>query len=68
MDEKTSVGCFVMVVMGFFSLMASVAVGLYVGAWAGFATMAALLFLLFAKTLHNYRKKYGKDKDSNGWK
>lgn len=68
MDEKTTVGCFVMVVMGFFSLMASVAVGLYVGAWAGFATMAALLFLLFARVLRNYRKKYGKDRDSNGWK
>ena len=57
-----------MAVMGFFSLMASVAVGLYIGAWAGFATMAALLFLMFVRVLHNYRKKYGKGSDSNGWK
>ena len=45
MEDKEAEGCFLMCVLVSFVVAASLAVGLYVGAWAGFAVLAAALLV-----------------------
>lgn len=51
MGDREAKGCFLMCVLVAFVAAASVAVGLYVGAWAGFATLAAALLVYFVATV-----------------
>lgn len=60
MDEQKSsavvlAGCLV-VVFGFFSIITSIAVGLFFGAGYGFATLAAFALLLCADLYAGYRR------------
>lgn len=51
MEDKEAKGCFLMCVLVAFVAAASVAVGLYVGAWAGFAVLAAALLVCFVASV-----------------
>lgn len=62
MEDKEARGCFLMCVLVAFVVSASLAVGLYMGAWAGFAVLAAALLVYFAATLAAFKKwKKGDD-------
>ena len=51
MGDKEARGCFLLSVLVAFVVAASLAIGLYVGAWAGFAVLAAALLVYFAASV-----------------
>lgn len=57
MEEKEARGCFLMTVLVAFVVAASLAVGLYVGAWAGFAVLAAALLVYFAASVAAFKRE-----------
>ena len=66
-EQKTGAACLIYVAFGAFALLASIALGMLVGAWLGFAAAAAfvLLFILFMlAALRRMAKKNGDGGDS----
>ena len=61
MGDKEAKGCFLMCVFVAFVASASLAVGLYVGAWAGFAVLAAVLLVYFAASVAAFKREKKED-------
>ena len=64
MGDKEANGCFLMCVLAAFVVAASLAIGLYLGAWAGFAVLAAALLVYFAASVAAFKREKKEEGDA----